>query len=364
MEMLQLLKENNSSYSPISSKQQEEHHRFLISGYLNSHLIRNHSQKTISRAKSFLHKWFSSEEKSSYTWEVMNTTSGRQQIVEYANGLLTAGIASKTIRSYLGTLSDYFSYVLEHPHVKIDNEYISIVKVYGPIDQPVSEYDIPKNSYSGEQLGIPLDPECLYDFFHCLRKDYLISDSSMSAVTNARNYTMAVIAAESGMRIDEVMHLELNDLFFKSQKIQTRYAKGTRGSGKRARTTLFTPLARDSVVFYLGKYRPLITHVNSNLLFPNKQGKVLHYTNAQKALREMIDVAQKRDIPIMNHMGWHWFRRIFATRFIERFPHQLSTLIELLGHTSPGTVHRYIKHSEAWIDTRIQKILEDKAAWQ
>ena len=362
--MLQLFKENNVSYSKISPKQQEEHHLFLLNGYLNSHLIRNHSEKTILRAKSFIHKWFSNEDNSSYTWEVMNLTSGRQQIIGYANNLLTAGIASKTIRSYLGILSDYFSYVLEHPYVKIDDEYISIIKLYGPIDQPVSEYDIPKNSYNGEQLGIPLDPECLYDFFHCLRDHYLISDSSMSAVTNARNYTMAVIAAESGMRVDEVMHLELNDLFFKSQKIQTRYAKGTRGSGKRARTTLFTPLARDSVTFYLGKYRSLITPVDNNLLFPNKQGRVLHYTNVQKALREMIDVAQRGGIALMDHMGWHWFRRIFATRFIERFPHQLSVLIALLGHTSPNTVHGYIRHSEAWMDKRIQQILEDKTAWQ
>ncbi|MCK5062280.1 site-specific integrase, partial [Candidatus Parcubacteria bacterium] len=184
-----------------------------------------------------------------------------------------------------------------------------------------------------------------------------------SAATKARNYAMAILAAESGLRADEILHLELHDLFFKSNKIQTRYAKGTRGSGKRARTTLFTPLARDSVNLYLKKYRHIITHVKNKYLFPNKQGIPLKYSNACKALREMIEVAQKHNIPIMEHMGWHWFRRIFATRFIERFPHQLSALVELLGHTSPNTVHRYIKHSEAWIDTKIQKILEDSSSW-
>lgn len=362
--MLQLVKENHAPYFKIPPEQQEEHHRFLINGYLNSHAIRNHSERTISRAKSFLNKWFENEDTPSYTWEVMNRTYGRELIIDYTNNLLKTGITSKTIRSYLGMLSDYFSYVLEHPHIKIDNEYVSIISLYGPIDQPISEYDIPKNSYNGEQLGIPLDPECLYDFLHCIRKYYLLNDNSMQAVTNARNYTMAVVAAESGMRIDEVIHLELNDLFFKSNKIQTRYAKGTRGSGKRARTTLFPPFARDSVKFYLKQYRHLITPVKNNLLFPNKQGKELNYVTMQQALKKMIKVAQKQNILVMDHMGWHWFRRIFATRFIERFPHQLSALIELLGHTSPNTVHHYIKHSEAWIDNRIQEILEDKTSWQ
>jgi integrase len=50
-------------------------------------------------------------------------------------------------------------------------------------------------------------------------------------------------------------------------------------------------------------------------------------------------------------------RRIFATRFIEKFPHQLSVLISLLGHVTPNTVHCYIRHSEAWMDKKILDVL-------
>ena len=60
----------------------------------------------------------------------------------------------------------------------------------------------------------------------------------------------------------------------------------------------------------------------------------------------------------MDHLSWHWFRRIFATRFIERFPGKLHVLIALLGHTTASTVHAYIRHSEAWMDKHILEMLE------
>ncbi|MDD4973012.1 MAG: hypothetical protein PHY93_01605 [Bacteriovorax sp.] len=261
--MLQLVRDNTSAKIPIASLLKEEHHLLLINNYLNSHIIRNHSPKTITGEESFFKKWFKLNGDNFYTWDAMNLKQGRQVIIDYTNGLIKSGVTSKTVRSQIRILSRYFSFVLEHPFV------------------------IPKHSYDGEQLGVPLDPETIYDFFHCLRKHYLINDSSISAASTARNYTMAVIAAESELRADEILHLELSDLFFKSHKIQTRYAKGTRGPGKRARTTLFTSLARDSVNFYLKKYRPLITSVSNNYLFLNRQGTPLDYSSAYKALGEI-----------------------------------------------------------------------------
>lgn len=359
--MLQIIETKKSKKPIVPISEMEGHHYYLINSYLNSHQVRNHSERTIAHERSFLNNWFKND--SLFTWDVMNLQKGRKTILDYTNELIKIKISSKTIRSQLGILSRYFTYVLEHPFVCINENFIKLQHLYGPIEQPISEYDIPKHSYDGEQLGVPIDPELIYDFFHCLRENYLLQDNSMMAVTRARNYTMAVVAAESGLRADEVLHLEISDLFFKSNKIQTRYAKGTRGSGKRARTTIFTPLTKDSINYYLKFYRPLITSVSNNFLFPNKQGRLLNYSNIQKALREMISITQKNNIPILDHMGWHWFRRIFATRFIEKFPHQLSVLVSLLGHTSPNTVHRYIKHSEAWMDNKIKAILED-TSWQ
>jgi site-specific recombinase XerD len=360
--MLQIVKKNEN----ITKEESIQDHLFLMDAYLHSHVIRNHSPKTIEKEKSFLKHWFqlhSSGASQLYTWEAMKPLIGRERVRNYALKLKNNCVTNQTIRSHLGTLSRYFSYVLEHQYIKHGNQFVRIDHYYGAIEQPISEYDIPAHSYDGEQRGIPLDPELLYDFYTCLRKNYLLKETSLGSALRARNYTMAVIAGESGLRAEEVLHLEMSDLFFKSNKIQTRFAKGTRGSGKRARTSLFPPLARDTTQYFITKYRPLIIDRESKILFCNSRGEILSYTNIRAALQDMIKVAQKNSMPLLDHLSWHWFRRIFATRFIERFPHQLSILVELLGHTSAGTVHRYVRHSDAWVDEKIKQILEESSIW-
>lgn len=348
----------------IHTVESYNHHHELLEGYLGSHVIRNHSEKTIEGERRFLVSWFREHGSGTtplFTWQAMEPVIGRKRVLGYANSLIEGGLSSDTVRRYLGILSRYFAYVLEHPHLLNRDasslKYIRIQDLYGFIDQPVSEYDIPVHAYDGERLGVPLDPERLYDFYAVLRSQYLTASSRLSV--RARNYAMAVLAGETGLRADELLHLEIQDLFFDSKKVQTRYAKGTKGSGKRARLTLFPPLARDTIRYYLKEHRPRLSGAkDSTLLFPSQSGGSLSYSIIRQALAEMIESASRAKVPVLPHMSWHWFRRIFATRFIERFPNQLSVLVTLLGHMSPNTVHRYIRHSEAWMDQRIQSVLE------
>ena len=334
-------------------------HERLLTGYFQSYRVRNFSPKTIDKERRFLESWF--VEHGVLTWQAMEPVTGRKMATDYADTLLNAGVKSDTVRSYLGILRRYFSYVLEFPFVGT-SPVRRIQEVYGAIDQPVTEFDMPRHVYDGERLGVPLDPARLYDFFAVLRSFYLGSSGWESV--RARNYTLAVVAGESGLRIDELLHLELNDLFFESRAIQTRFAKGTHGSGKRARRTLFPPLARDTVSFYLKVHRPrLYRGIASPLVFVSPSGEPLRYSVVHTALREMITISQRAKFPVLDHMSWHWFRRIFATRFIEAHPNRLSALISLLGHTTTNTVHKYIRHSEAWMDSEIQKVLEGKP-WQ
>ena len=80
-------------------------------------------------------------------------------------------------------------------------------------------------------------------------------------------------------------------------------------------------------------------------------------------LKEMIKVANKNSFPVAKHMSFHWFRRFFATNFIERFPDKFPILIEMLGHSSPNTVHKYIKHSKTYIDREIVETLKGDKKW-
>ena len=82
---------------------------------------------------------------------------------------------------------------------------------------------MPAHTYDGERKGVPFDPALLYDFYAVLRREYL-GQKGKSLATTSRNYAALVLAGESGLRINEILHLEVSDLYFDSHKIQTRFA--------------------------------------------------------------------------------------------------------------------------------------------
>jgi integrase len=342
----------------------KNHHQQLLDGYLQSHRVRNHSSRTIEETTRFLKGWFSSHGNDSrdlYTWEAMAPIEGRSRIAAYAATLKDMELTMHTMRKYIGILRGYFSYVCEHPYVFSENQAPKrIADVYGPIEQPVSEYDIPTHAYDGEQLGVPFEPERLYQFYDVLRSHYINPDLRRYRHVRARNYAMIVLAGESGIRSDEMAHLEIDhDLFFGSHQLQTRWAKGTNGSGKRARLTIFSPLARATVQYYLTNHRPHIPGFPSKYLFFDTAGGPIDYNSLQRANVAVKANANKNGFKVLEHFAWHWLRRLFATRFIERFPDKLPVLIELLGHTTGQTVHRYIRHSSVWLTDQRKRVLEE-----
>jgi site-specific recombinase XerD len=326
------------------------------------------AESTIQKEERFLRTWFDEHGQSHrplYVWEAMDAQTGREILVDYSKALLETDLTTHTVRAYLGILRRFFAYVLEHPLVMTSKtSAIRIQERYGVmLTQPVSEFDMPRYVYEGEQAGIPMDPERLYEFFGLLRKHYITDPSGQEAVRH-RNYAMAVLAGETGLRVDELVHLEVDrDLFFDSKKVQTRHAKASKGSGKRSRITLFPPLARDTMKFYIANARCRLATPSTLWLFPSKTGRRLDYSAAYTAIKDMVAVASMHDFPVADHMCWHWLRRIFATTFIERNPGKMAVLIELLGHMSPNTVHRYIRHSSAWMDRQIQEVLEGASSW-
>ena len=118
--MLELVETKSGQAVGASRSEAYDHHKGLVAAYLQSHRIRNHSPRTLEREKKFLESWFSEHgtiAEPLFTWEGMEPVIGRKRIVEYGNALLESGLRSDTIRAYLGILSRYFSFVLEHPFI-------------------------------------------------------------------------------------------------------------------------------------------------------------------------------------------------------------------------------------------------------
>jgi len=175
--MLTLVSSKNPqpSMAPSDPPQALSDHQSLFEDFFQGHRIRNYSPVTIYKQRSFLKAWFTthgSESRPLYTWEAMAPIEGRKRMRDYSATLIESGISSPTLRLYLGILKRYFSFILAHPFLHTPHGPRRVQDLYGPIEHPITEYDMPQHVYDDEQRGIPLDPERLHDFYGHLQQHY------------------------------------------------------------------------------------------------------------------------------------------------------------------------------------------------
>lgn len=344
-------------------------HHAILQGYLDTHVTRNHSDRTIESERRFLTGWFESfvlqdddhpdGERQLLLWEAMEPVRGRQRIVAFSKGLVDAGLKPRTVQGYLGSLRRLFQYVLEYPYIP-GTEVQSIVAKYGRFEQPVLEYDYPVHVLDQEEEGFVLTGDRLLTFYDFVRLEYI--GHNQKKLPASRDYTMIVVAGESGLRADEIRHLDAlgphRDLFYEHNCIQTRYGKGTKGSGKRVRKTVFTPFAQDTVRVYEDHIRPHFPDARTNTaLFLTESGERISYKAMWHNLHVITEEARRAGLDMPPKLSWHSLRKSFATNFMEQHPDRPWVLMDLMGHLNPSTLHRYVKHSRAYYDQAIEDIV-------
>lgn len=354
-------------------------HAAILDGYLTTLITRNYSASTRQRERSFLHGWFAGQalrdrthpkgQRQLLLWEAMRPVNGRQLIVSFSKGLVLSGMRPRTVHDYLGCLRRFFDYVREYPYIPVADEDIRrgvepqrIVAKYGPIEQPVLEYDYPAHVIDIEEEGFVLTGDALLDFYEFIRVDYIPNHAKQ--LSAARDYAMVVIAGESGLRADEIRNLDIKgphrDVFYERNRIQTRHGKGTRGSGKRVRKTMFTPFAQATLQVFEEEIRPCFLNASaSTALFLSERGLRMSYNTMWHGFHSIAAAARAAGLELPPKMGWHSLRKSFATNFMEQHPDQVWILMDMLGHISPSVVHRYVKHSRAYYEQAIDRVLDE-----
>jgi len=265
---------------PSFDEQRSDHDR-VLQGYLDTHRTRNHTEQTYRMEERFLRKWFAlhaPEDRKDplFVWEAMTPVTGRERVMAYVKGLVTEGKQKPaSVLGKVGILRRFFDYVLQWPYLP-ESGGVSIQARYGPIEQPVLSYDYPTHSWHERHEDAPLTRPERQAFYRALHR-CVQEPGRRRTATLARNYTLFVVAGESGLRIHEVLALEVKrDLLFGSNRIQTRAGKGYRGSGPRVRQTVFTPFAQATLRHYLDHVRPAFKHWSqSPLVFLSERGQEL-----------------------------------------------------------------------------------------
>ncbi len=349
-------------------------HQSILQGYLDTHTTRNHSDRTIESERRFLTGWFESfvlqdedspqGERQLFVWEAMAPVLGRQRIVGFSKGLVDVGLKPRTVQGYLGCLRRLFQYVLEYPYIP-GTQVQSITSKYARIEQPVLEYDYPVHVLEQDEEGFVLTGEQLFQFYDFVRLQYI--GHNQKKLPASRDYTMIVVVGESGLRADEILHLDAlglhRDLFYEHNCIQTRHGKGTKGSGKRVRKTIFTPFAQATMRVYEDRIRPNFPDAKTNpALFLTESGERISYKAMWHNLHSIVEEGRKAGLELPPKLSWHSLRKSFATNFMEQHPDRPWVLMDLMGHLNPSTLHRYVKHSRAYYDQAIEDIVEAMVA--
>ncbi len=361
--------------TPVPFSQLLADHHAILQGYLDTHVTRNHSDRTIESDRRFLVGWFESfvaqddehpdGQRQLLVWEAMEPMQGRQRIVAFSKGLVDAGLKPRTVHGYLGSLRRLFEYILEYPYIP-GTQVQSIVAKYGRLEQPVLEYDYPVHTLDqDEEEGFVLTGDQLLQFYDFVRLEYI--GSNQKKLPASRDYTMIVVAGESGLRADEILHLDAlgphRDLFYERNRIQTRHGKGTGGSGKRVRKTIFTPFAQATVRVYEEHIRPNFPNAKTNpALFLSESGERISYKAMWHNLHVITEEARKAGLEMPPKLSWHSLRKSFATNFMEQHPDRPWVLMDLMGHLNPSTLHRYVKHSRAYYEQAVEDIVEAMVA--
>lgn len=338
----------------ISLTEKLNDHNAIIRGFLGTYKTRNYSKRTSEGDFRFIKNWFEGiiipdkthpdGERQLFVWEAMEPRHGRQRIIEYSEGLCALGLQPVTRCGYLGRLRRLFDYILEWPYIPVSLQ--SIPSKYGPLEQPVLTYDYPHHSVEQQDEGCALTGDALIEFYNFIRTEYVPRQQKKLAAS--RDYTMVIIAGESGLRADEILNLDAEyDLFFDRNFIQTRFGKGSKGSGKRTRKTIFTDLAQATASSYLKSIRPQFLNADTNpALFLAESGKRIAYSTMARNIKNIIKAAVEAGLDIRPDIGWHDLRRSFATNIIEQDPGRIWDVMEYLGHSNPCTLNRYLRFNK------------------
>lgn len=147
----------------------------------------------------------------------------------------------------------------------------------------------------------------------------------LDTVKNRKHRTMLMTAYASGVRVSELVSLEIKDVHSERMLLHVRSGKGDKD-----RFTLLSPRLRCELRDYWLQYRP------HTLLFPSRDGNRMNPNSIGQVFYDA-----KRKAKIETGQGIHSLRHSFATHLLEAGV-DLTTISHLLGHRNLSTTAKYL----------------------
>ncbi len=196
------------------------------------------------------------------------------------------------------------------------------------------------DSNPAESIPLPKKEKIMPKFLSIEEVERLLEvKSEKASFTLLRNDAILELLYATGLRISELVGLNIEDLNFNERLIKVR------GKGKKERIVPFSEIAEEKLKKYM-KVRAKLALKDTTALFVNRFGKRLTQRYIQKMIKtyKILAGIEKDFTP-------HSLRHSFATHLLEKGA-DLRVIQELLGHSSLNTTQRYT-HLE------LKKIIEE-----
>ncbi len=287
-------------------------------------------------------------------------------IIDYSHFLkIERGLSFHTIQNYLRDVKKLISFLeKEYKHsspIEINEEVIQkfvyeIAKEISPRSQARiisglrSYFDYlifenyresnPTDLIEAPKIGVKL-PDTLSE----QEINSLISAIDLSKGEGERNKAMLETMYSCGLRVSELIHLKISDLFFDEGFIKIV------GKGNKER---FVPIhfrAQKYIIMYMNEIRTLLSIKKGfeDTLFLNRRGKSL---SRQMIFMILKDLAIK--INLNKKISPHTFRHSFATHLLKNGA-DLRAIQQMLGHESITTTEVYVHLDTSYLKKIVEK---------
>jgi hypothetical protein len=244
----------------------------------------------------------------------------------------------------LKSIELYCRYLKDNPTVSIEGQPpLYLPSLYGPIESPVNRYTIPRRHVDRTPNRNYLEASEYKQWLKFtwsqiqpgLRPEQLLKATQL--------YLMCVIAGELGLRLKEILGLQVEHFNLVDGVCLVVCGKGSNGSGDRKRTVPLSPLTQATLLDFLKQF----PRTKGEALFQNRHGQRLSNHTAHHWMDELIDKIQASGLSIFvdRGFGWHGFRRAYTRRYLE----QGGTIFELKRNTGwawTSTISHYLGDSK------------------
>jgi integrase/recombinase XerD len=225
-------------------------------------------------------------------------------------------VSSGDIRKYLSHISNLSARTISHnlSSLKSFYNYLQIMELIN--FNPINEIERPK-----------LDSKM--PTYLTLEEVSSLLDIKIENEFNARDKAILELLYSSGLRISELVNMELSNIDLDDCLIRVM------GKGSKERTIPLGDYAVDALKNYIENYRYLLNKKNSNYVFLNNRGGQL---SRQFIFKTIKNECTKKGIK--KNVSPHTLRHTFATHLLKNGA-DLRIIQELLGHENLSTTQIY-----------------------